>query len=125
MNGRYAAAFLASAICLGCMQAEESPPDLYSHGSQRLGARELRYNLDGAGQVSTSDNPPVGVIDFERGRVAVETSRILLDDEHVATLPEDAKIIRVLYSAGRLLIAADGAAVYRVDLAPACDEPAN
>jgi hypothetical protein len=111
INCRHAAVvFLVSAICMGSMQAEESHQEAYSQGSHRVGAREPRYHFDGAGQVSTSDHPPVSVIDFERGRVAVETSRLLFDDEEVATLPDGAKIIHVPYSESRLLIAADGTA---------------
>lgn len=99
---------LLLAVCAGCTQADVTREDAYSHGAVQVGLREVRYNLDGGGEVTTRENPPAAVIDFERGMLMVDDARVLLNDEEFVPLPDGAKIVRVHYSNHRLWVGADG-----------------
>ena len=99
---------LVLAICAGCTQSDGAVEEAYSHGAVQVGLREVRYNLDGGGNVTTRANPPAAVIDFERGKVVVDDARVLLNDEEFVPLPDGAKIVRVHYSNRRLSVGADG-----------------
>lgn len=107
-----AAAWIALALCSGCTP-EETADDArpYSEGRQQMGSRELCYNLDGGGDVSTNDNTST-LVSFERGTLKFNRNRVLLDDQVIAPLPDDSKIVRVHYHEGKLTIAADGNRIY-------------
>jgi len=109
----FAAALIALAFCIGCTPdeaAEHTRP--YSTGRQQMGARELRYNLDGGGDASTNDDSTLTLVSFERGTLKFNRNRVLLDDQMLAPLPDDSKIVRVHYNEGKLTIAADGNRIY-------------
>ncbi len=82
-----------------------------------MGGREIRYELDGGGRVSTSGDPPITTIDFVRGTVAVEQSRVLVDGQEVMQLSPTSKSVLVKFAAGRLSIVVDGREAYSAQLA--------
>ena len=82
----------------------------YSSGDSTVGGRKVTYSVEGGGGIS----PKAGgaTVTFPGGSVVVEKSRALLDGKEVAKVPEDAKVVAVDYSGGKLTITADGAKVY-------------
>ena len=77
-------------------------------------SREVKYSVDGPGQIASKQT--AATITFSEGKLVVEKSRVLLNDQEVAKLAEDAKVVEVDYSAGLLTITADGSKVYDAKL---------
>jgi hypothetical protein len=82
-----------------------------STGSGATAGREVRFSLEGGGGIATGANG--SGVTFDEGKVHVEKSRILVNDKVVATIPDNAELIEIDYSAGQLTIKADGANVHK------------
>ena len=105
---------VAVAIFTGCShtQPDEQPYSSYVSGAVQVGLRELRYNLFGGGEVTTTGDPAVATINFLRGGLTLDDTQVLLDNGDSVSLPEKASIVRVYYTDGLLRIAADGKRIY-------------
>ena len=77
-----------------------------------VGSREIKFDLDGLGGITMDAGRKIGFVNCEAGNLAVEQSRLLLDDKEIAKLPEDTKVVLVEFKAGTLTVTADGAIVY-------------
>lgn len=78
-------------------------------------SRDVTYSVDGAGTIASKET--TATITFSGGRLVIEKARILLNDEELARVPEDAKAVDVDYTAGILRITADGNKVHDARLA--------
>lgn len=76
----------------------------------KIGDREVKASLDGGGFISSEGD--TATIRFAGRKVVVERGAVRLHDQEaiaeLAKLPEDAKLVEVDYTAGKLTIAADG-----------------
>jgi hypothetical protein len=108
-----AAALLA--ILSGCSGSavEESPFDSYLSGDVHFGSRELRYNLVGGGEVTTSGNPMTALVTFAKGTLTADHDGLKLDNGERLPWPENADTVRVHFNAGRLQIFANGLRVHQ------------
>jgi hypothetical protein len=62
-------------------------------------------------------DPPATTVDFVRGTVAIEQSRVLIDGQEVVQLPQSVKTVLVKLANGRLSILVDGSESYAARLA--------
>jgi RNase P/RNase MRP subunit p29 len=51
-------------------------------------------------------------VTFPAGKVIVEKARVLVNDQEVAKVPEETKVVAVDYTGGTLTITADGTKVH-------------
>jgi hypothetical protein len=107
------AVFLA--FLTGCTQntGDEAPLNSYLSGSLQVGARELRYNLVGGGQVTTSGSPLTALVTFASGCLTFDGDFVNLDNGHKVQVPEIAANVRVHFNQGCLRIFADGIQLHK------------
>jgi len=107
------AAFLA--ILTGCTQnaADETPLNSYLSGNLQVGARELRYNLVGGGEVTTSGSPLTALVTFANGCLTFDGDFVSLDNGEKVRVPEIAANVRVHFNQGCLRIFADGIQLHK------------
>ncbi len=77
-----------------------------SNLATKIGDREVKASLDGAGFISSQGG--AAVINFAAGKLVVEKGAVRLDGEELARLPEEARKVEVDYTAGKLTVTADG-----------------
>lgn len=80
----------------------------------RIGDREVKASLDGAGFISSEGD--AAAISFAAGKLVVDKGAVRLDGEELAKLPEDAKKVEVDYTGGKLTVTADGKSVVSKEL---------
>ena len=98
---------LVLAFLLGC--GGGGKPEGRSNLATKAGDREVKASLDGAGFISSDGN--TAVISFAAGKLVVEKKAVRLDEEELAKLPEEAKLVEVDYTAGKLTVTADGKSI--------------
>jgi hypothetical protein len=103
-----------------------------SSGSITIGSRQVKFSTDGGGSITKGKGPAAdsepgaggeaeaAIITFAEGQVIVEQEGVFLKQEgsrfkgpksttmREASVPQDAKVVEVDYSAGILTITADG-----------------
>ena len=84
-----------------------------STGSGATAGRQVRFSLEGGGGMVVGANG--SAVTFDKGKVHVEKSRILVNDKVVATIPVNAELVEIDYGAGQLTIKADGADVHQAN----------
>ena len=82
----------------------------------KIGEREVKASVDGAGFISTQGDS--AVITFSGGRLVVERGAVRLDDRELAQFSEDARQVLIDYTAGKLSVTADGAEVLTTTALP-------
>jgi len=85
-------------------------------GDTKIGDREVKYSLDGPGDVTSTTDAEEGVtvstVTFTGGKVVVEKARVLVNDKEVAKIADDAKVVEVDYTRQMLTIKADGVKIH-------------
>jgi RNase P/RNase MRP subunit p29 len=82
----------------------------HSSGSGKSGGREVRFAVEGAGGIVMTQD--AATVTFPAGKVIVEKARVLVNDQEVAKVPEETKVVAVDYTGGTLTITADGTKVH-------------
>ena len=77
-------------------------------------SREVKFSVDGAGHIVSERT--AATITFSEGKLVVEKARVLLNEQELAKLAEDAKVVEVDYAGGNLTIKADGTKVHEAKL---------
>jgi hypothetical protein len=77
-------------------------------------SREVKYSVDGHGEIVSQRTAAILV--FSEGKLVVEKARVLLNDQEVAGLAEEARLVEVDYTTGRLTITADGTRIHEAKL---------
>lgn len=81
-----------------------------SKGSAKVGSREVTFSLEGNGGVFSTNKS--ATIAFDAGEIVIEKEKVLVNDRDVAKVPEDAKVVAIVYADGKLKIDADGKMLY-------------
>ena len=103
----FLALFFLMGVCLiGCGSGTVQ----HSSGSGKSGGREVQFAVDGAGGIVMTQD--VATVTFPAGKVIVEKARVLVNDQEVAQIPEETKLVTVDYTGGTLTLTADGAKIH-------------
>ena len=70
----------------------------------------MKATLDGGGFISAKDD--AATIATSVGKFVVEKDRVQLDGRELAKLPDEAKLVEVDVTAGKITIKADGTGVF-------------
>lgn len=105
------AILLLSLLVVGC---SNRGPGISGHtsGTQTIGSREVKYDLDGPGGFVAGEEPNIGSVVFDGGTVMVDKNRLLLGDKEIAKLPATAKTISIDVHAGQLTVSVDGSTIF-------------
>jgi hypothetical protein len=77
-------------------------------------SREVKYSVDGHGEIVSERT--AAILIFEGGKLVVEKALVLLNDQEVAALADDAKLVEIDYTGGRLTVTADGTRIHDAKL---------
>jgi hypothetical protein len=139
MTPIYATRIVVAFVCLGLICAVVAgcrARSVRSSGSITIGSRQVKFSTDGGGSITKGKGPAAdsepgaggeaeaAIITFAEGQVIIEQEGVFLKQEGTlfkgpksttmreASVPQDAKVVEVDYTAGILTITADGKKVF-------------
>jgi hypothetical protein len=112
------AAFVVMTMSLhGCSKADSRSTGAATTqvvDNDKVHSRQVRFAMDGPASVVSQPN--VATITFSEGKLNIERGRALLNDKEVAKVPDEAKVVDIDYTRGRLTVTADDKKVYESKL---------